>query len=353
MAVSDARELIKGMLVRGIDRSTVRDGKSRIVNGDEMATHPDRCGMPEGHPVVTAFLGVPLKHGEETIGMIGLGNKEGGYTLADQQAVEHLAIAFVEALRSMRAEGRLDRMQTELAHVARVSTLGEMVAGIAHEVNQPLYSIRNYTQASANVLAGEGTTDLGNLRQWNDAINRSAVRASEIVKRLRGFVRRTDAERTFCEIDELLDEAVQIVAPEAGRQRVAVRLEPTETPSTVHVDRIEIQQVLVNLLQNAYEALADAETRRREVTVRMEPDGQFVEVTVADNGPGLPADEDSHIFDTFVTTKQNGMGMGLAIATTIVETHGGKLWGTSNPEGGATFHFTLPVAEEEEEVDGQ
>ena len=122
----------------------------------------------------------------------------------------------------------------------------------------------------------------------------------------------------------------------------------------MRVDRIELQQVMVNLLQNAYEALGGADTPRREVTVRSElAADDFVEVSVADNGPGLPVDKDLHIFDTFVTTKTNGLGMGLAIAGTIVEDHGGKLWSSPNPAGGATFHFTLPVAKEGEEGDEQ
>ncbi len=361
MAVADARALIKNMPVRGIDRMTVRDGKSRIVNGDAMATHPDRCGTPEGHPAVTAFLGVPLKQGEETIGMIGLGNKEGGYTLADQEAVEHLAAAFLEALRSVRAERRLDQMQDQLAHVGRVSTLGEMVAGIAHEVGQPLYSIRNFAQASANVLAAEGEADLKDLRDWNTSISKAASHAGEIVRRLREFVQRTKVKRSLHGVDELIEEALQLVAFQIQRHRATVRLELSDISPVVHVDQVEIQQVLVNLLQNAYEAMDDADAELREITVRTELDGKFVEVSVTDSGPGLPSEEGLQLFDAFVTTKRDGLGIGLTIATTIVEDHGGKLWVTSQPgegssSGGATFHFTLPVsrapaAKEGEEID--
>ncbi len=236
MAVSDAGSLIKNMHVRGIDRSTIREGKSRIVHGHEMATHPDRCGTPEGHPPITAFLGVPLKQGEETIGMIGLGNKEDEYTVADQHAIEHLAVAFVEVLRNKRAEGRLDHMQAQLAHVARVSTVGEMVAGIAHEVNQPLCSIRNFTQATGNLLAAEKQVNLDDLREWNAAINRAASHAAEVVKRLRGFVRRTELQRSFCEINEIVNEALHLVAFEAGRHETTVGLELSEVSPTVHVD---------------------------------------------------------------------------------------------------------------------
>ncbi len=255
--------------------------------------------------------------------MLGLGNKESGYTVADKEAVELLDGAIVEAFKSKRTDQKLGQMQTQLTHVARVSTLGEMVAGIAHEVNQPLYSIRNFAQATANLLADEEITDFENLRKWNDAISRAATHAGRIVTRLRGFVGQTDSQRTPRRIDELLDEAMQIVTPEAHRHGITVQFEPSENPPTVRVDRIEIQQVLVNLLQNAYEALGQtgaigqAEAQSREVTVGSATDGQFVEISVVDNGLGLPDDEDFHIFDTFVTTKPDGLGMGLALEANL------------------------------------
>ena len=353
MAVFDARALTKNMPVRGIGRSTVKEGKSRIVNGPELATHPDRCGTPEGHPPITAFLGVPLKQGDETIGMIGLANKDGGYTVADQDAIEHLTVAFVEVLRNKRAEGRLDHMQAQLAHVARVSTVGEMVAGIAHEVNQPLCSIQNFTQASDNVLKAKNLANLDDLREWNAAIGKAASRAAEIVKRLRGYVVRAESQHSVTSINEIIEEAVQLVAFEAGRHQTTVRMKLPELSPLVRVDRVEIQQVLVNLLQNAYESMDHADAEVREVIIHAQQAGESVEISVADNGPGLSPENDSQIFDAFVATKQDGLGIGLAIATTIIETHGGKLWAASNQNGGATFHFTLPVAREGEIIHGQ
>ncbi|HYW78258.1 MAG TPA: ATP-binding protein [Thermoguttaceae bacterium] len=253
-------------------------------------------------------------------------------------------------LKDVTERKRLEQMQNQLAHMARVSTVGEMVASIAHEVNQPLYSIRNFAKASANVLANEEQADLGNLREWNTAISKSAVRAAEIIKRLRRFVRRTESARSTCRIDEILEESIGLLAFEARRCKVDVRCNLSEASLIVLADRVEIQQVVVNLLQNAYEAIDEADVPVREVTVRAASDGQFVEVSIADTGPGLPPDNQLQIFSPFVTTKKNGLGMGLAIATTIVDAHGGKLWATSNSDmsngdGGATFRFTLPLVQ--------
>ena len=247
-----------------------------------------------------------------------------------------------------RAKDHFHRMNAQLAHVARVSTLGEMVAGIAHEVNQPLGAIGNFAQAVSNVLTAEKQVNFDDLREWNTSISKAAAHAVEIVRRLRGFARRTGSKRSTCSINEIAEEALRLVAFQADRRKAAVRLELSEASPIVHVDRVEIQQVLVNLLQNAYEATDKMDAQMREVTVRTEVAGEFVEVSVADNGPGLPSEDELQVFSPFVTTKQNGLGIGLAIATTIVEAHDGRLRAASNRDGGATFHFTLPAAREKQ-----
>jgi two-component system sensor kinase FixL len=222
--------------------------------------------------------------------------------------------------------------------------MGEMVAGIAHEVSQPLYSVVNFAKASRNVLAGEGPPNLDELRQWNDEIATAAARAGEILRRLRSFARRAEPEYTRASIHELIEEAVELVAFEARGRQVAVELKLCEAAAPVDLHRVQIQQVLVNLLRNAYEAIEQVSVEVRRVTIRTRAAGQFVEVSVADSGPGLSPDQQLRMFEPFVTTKPDGLGMGLAISKTIVEAHGGTLWATSNPGGGAVFHFTLPVA---------
>jgi len=241
-------------------------------------------------------------------------------------------------------------MKAQLAHVARVSTLGEMMAGIVHEVNQPLGAIRNFVHATNNVLAAGKQIDLEILREWNTGISKAATHAAEIVERLRGFIRRSGLKRSSCGINEIVTEASQLMAFETSQRHVSLRLEACEDDPTVHVDRVEIQQVLVNLLQNAYEATPPGTS---EVTVRTRLAGKFVEVSVADNGPGLPSEKDLQIFNAFVTSKQDGLGIGLTIAKTIIETHGGSLSAATNFNGGATFLFTLPVSLAGEDNDDQ
>jgi len=242
-----------------------------------------------------------------------------------------------------QAEDRMCQMQDQLAHVSRLSTMGEMAAGIAHEVNQPLYSILNFAKACGNVLSAENRPGLEQLRDWTEEIALAAARAGQIVAQLRRFARRSESVRLPASLHEIVDESVQLVASEARRHGADVRLELADFPAAVWVDRIQIQQVMVNLLQNAYEAMDDDHAARRQVTIRTERAGDTVEVSVADTGPGIPTEPGLKIFDAFVTTKPEGLGMGLAISTTIVESHGGRIWAGVNREGGATFHFTLPL----------
>jgi C4-dicarboxylate-specific signal transduction histidine kinase len=218
-----------------------------------------------------------------------------------------------------------------------------MVAGIAHEVNQPLYSILNFAKASRNVLAAEGEPNREDLREWNEEIAAAASRTGEIIARLRSFVRRTEMQCSSADLNEIVRESIELMAFETRRLGIAVRPELCESPFAVNVDRVQIQQVVVNLLRNACEAMAGGPAPAGMIVVRTALVDRGAEISVADRGPGLPAGGDLQIFDAFVTTKPDGLGMGLAISKTIVEAHGGSLSGASNPEGGATFRFTLPV----------
>lgn len=252
--------------------------------------------------------------------------------------------AFVNVTERRRAEERLRQMEMQLAHVSRVSAMGEMVAGVAHEISQPLYAVMNFAKASGNCLAAEGELDVKTLREWNHAIVEAAGRAGEIIQRLRDFARRAPPIRGRVDANDAVHEAVELLAFEARHRGIDVSLHLSETAPSVSADRVQIQQVLVNLLQNALEALGDGVTGRlKRVTIRTRLSKKTVTISVADNGTGLPLDE-SKIFDPFVTTKPDGLGIGLAISRTIVEAHDGRLWATSNPDGGATFHLTLPVA---------
>jgi two-component system sensor kinase FixL len=238
-------------------------------------------------------------------------------------------------------------MEARLAHVARLSTMGEMTAGIAHEVGQPLHAIVNLARATRNILEAEGEPNLGDLREWNAAIAKSAERAADVVRRMRTFARRGEADYSICFVNDIVREAVQLVAFEARRCSAVVRLALPEPSPRVDVGRVQIQQVLVNLLRNAFEAMNESQIDVREVTIRVEPAGESVQVSVVDTGPGLPALNDLGIFEPFVTNKNDGLGLGLPISSSIVEAHDGRLWAEASAAGGAAFHFTLPAFQEE------
>lgn len=245
-----------------------------------------------------------------------------------------------------QAEERLETLHLQLAHLGRLSTLGELLAGIAHEVNQPLYSIVNYAKACRNVLA-QDQPSLTELKEWNQEIAAAAVRAGAIIQRLRSFLRRSDVQRLPVPIDEVVQESLDLVALETRRLQIAVQYVPDAANCQVLVDRVQIQQVLVNLLRNACEAMEASLPGSRELTVATLRNGDFAEVLVVDNGVGLPSVGPVKMFEPFVTTKPDGLGMGLAISKTIVEDHGGDIRAAANPHGGATFRFTLPTAVED------
>ena len=223
--------------------------------------------------------------------------------------------------------------------------MGEMAAGIAHEVGQPLHSITTFAKACGNLLSRDEIR-LDQLREWNQAIAVAAGRGGAIIKRLRAFLGKSEPRFALAAVREVIEESLSFFAFETRDRRVTVHSQIDAAGLLVRIERIQIQQLLVNLLQNACEAVAERTEGERQVRVRAALAGEFVEVSVADNGPGLTGCDISKLFDPFFSTKPDGMGMGLAICRTIVEAHGGKIWAVSSPEGGAAFHFTLPVAVE-------
>jgi two-component system, LuxR family, sensor kinase FixL len=261
------------------------------------------------------------------------------------------------ALRA--SEARLRELQAELLHVSRLSAAGEMAAALAHELNQPLTAAASAVQAARRTLASaspEGLDgQLPEVREAMDLAAEQALRGGQIVRRLRDFVARGEADPRLESLPKLAEEAAALAlvgAKERGAA-VALRLEPGLPP--VLADRIQVQQVLFNLMRNALEAMGDGEApagggggaprRRRELVVSAAPAGpDTVEIAVADTGPGLAPEVAGRLFEPFVSTKPAGMGVGLSICRTIVEAHGGRLWAEPNPGGGAVFRFTLPAA---------
>ena len=259
--------------------------------------------------------------------------------------ITHFLAMKEDVTERKQAEEALQQMRLQLTHVARLSTLGEMAAELAHELNHPLYAILNYAKASRNVLAEEGPPDLDSLREWNEEIAEIALSAAEVVKRLRSFARRGEAPRTTCQIGEVIEEALGLVAVETRRAQVTVETSLAAAVPAVQVDRVQIQQVFVNLLSNALEAMQTVPVDLRRITIQTALGDGAVEVVVSDRGVGLPPESETKIFEPYVTTKPQGLGMGLSIVRTIVEAHGGRLWATAHPAGGAAFHFTLPFAD--------
>ncbi|MGC9952746.1 MAG: PAS domain S-box protein [Rhizomicrobium sp.] len=241
------------------------------------------------------------------------------------------------------AEARLQLLQDELNHVGRLTEMSHFSAALAHELNQPLAAIMNYMNVAKRLLA---SPDAGAQAKAKEALVKAgdqAERAGSIIRRLRDFVEKRDGKRTVENINAIAEDAIALGLVGAKLAGIRLRTEFAPNSPPVLVDRVQIQQVMVNLLRNASEAMAGS--AKRELTITTAGiDGSAVEVAVADTGPGIPEEVASRLFKPFITTKAGGMGIGLAISHSIVEAHGGRLRMTPNHGGGAVFRFQLPAA---------
>jgi PAS domain S-box-containing protein len=237
----------------------------------------------------------------------------------------------------------LHQTQGELARISRLTTMGELTASIAHEVNQPLTAITNNGSACLRLLVNKNL-DPEVLRRALEEIVADGNRASAVIARIRGFIKKAPAEKSELDVNEVIQEVLALVGPELQKNRVALRCELGKTLPLVLADRVQLQQVLLNLIVNGIEAMTAVTERPRELVVQsqIEESGDLM-VTVRDSGTGLSSETD-RVFTPFFTTKANGMGMGLPISRSLVESHGGRLWATSNSPHGAVFSFTLPAA---------
>jgi C4-dicarboxylate-specific signal transduction histidine kinase len=247
------------------------------------------------------------------------------------------------ALARRDADHRLRRIEAELWHVTRVSTIGQLAASIAHEINQPLCAIVNNAQAAVRLL-GAPVPDLAEVRSALLDIVADGKRAGEVVSRSHGMLKRRDFEFKLVNLNEVVWEVWSITHSDALIRGISLRVEPAEGLPTVLGDRVQLQQVLLNLIVNALDATADVAEGPREVIVRTESTGQRVRLVVVDSGAGLLPQTAARMFEPFFTTKQHGLGMGLAINRTIVESHGGEMGASSNAHRGASVWFELPAA---------
>ncbi|MCF4129877.1 PAS domain S-box protein (plasmid) [Methylobacterium sp. SyP6R] len=250
---------------------------------------------------------------------------------------------FVDDLTEyQRIQARLQELQSELVHVSRLSAMGEMASTLAHELNQPLGAITNYTKGCRRLLAHSDSGSVATAVEVLDKVAEQALRAGQIIRRLRDFVARGETERRVEPVARLIEDACALAMVGAREQGVALRLALDRRAGSVLADRVQIQQVLVNLIRNAREAVAQGPRRELGIAARrLAPDR--VEIAVSDTGPGIAEDVAGRLFQPFVTTKPGGMGVGLSICRTITEAHGGRLEVERSASGGATFRLILPA----------
>ncbi|AKJ96736.1 two-component sensor histidine kinase [Pseudomonas sp. Cab53] len=251
------------------------------------------------------------------------------------------------ALRLSAAIGTVHRTRAHLAHIARVNMLGELAASIAHEVNQPLAAVANSSSACLRWMAND-PPNLPKARQAVERILADTHRASDIIARLRGMARHQAPTKQWLNVADTVNAALRLLAGELNEQNIHLRVQIQEGLPPMLVDEVQIQQVLLNLAMNAIDALRQVDDDdRRTLDVRAGLEAGQLHFSVSDQGKGLAGNDHERVFDAFYSTKPDGMGMGLAISRSIIEAHDGRIWVASNPQSGATFHFTLPAVTRE------
>jgi C4-dicarboxylate-specific signal transduction histidine kinase len=248
-------------------------------------------------------------------------------------------------MRAERAEASLRTVQAELTHVGRVTTMGQLTASIAHEVKQPIAGVHTSARAALNFLDHQ-PPDLGRVKKALERIVAGADRAGDIIDRIRDHIKKAPPRKDRVDLNEAINEVIVLARSAITKNGVSVQTHLTGGPLLVQADRVQVQQVVLNLILNAVEAMGSVEAGPRELLIRTEqhkPNG--VLVAVSDSGPGIDPEHLARAFEAFYTTKSNGVGMGLSICQSIIEAHGGRLWVDANEPRGAVFQFTLPDAE--------
>jgi two-component system, LuxR family, sensor kinase FixL len=289
------------------------------------------------------------------IGRVVVGERKGGSTFPLELNVgevktghQRFFTGFIRDLtESQKTEMRLQELQSELVHVSRLTALGEMASALAHELNQPLSAIANYLKGSRRLLEESTDERSATLRDAVERAAEQALRAGQVIRRLRDFVSRGDSERRVEDVKKLVEEASALALVGVKDKGVRVRFDLSPRTDFVLADKVQVQQVLLNLIRNAIDAMEESDRRELMIATAPAPDN-MVEISVADTGAGIAPEIAAQLFQPFVTSKRQGMGVGLSISRTIVEAHGGSITQRPNPGGGTVFSFTLPGVTKEE-----
>lgn len=325
-----------------------RDVSLRALDLLPPEAHVDRATYEQYH--VRSTFNVPMFSGGKVIGVLGLCTvwEEREMSRELMQAQRLLGEIFANALARARAEMELREQRQELAHLSRVSTMSELAASLTHELNQPLTAILSNAQAAQRFLAAE-PADLQEAQESLKDIVQDTNRAGDVIHRMRGLVKKGELDTERLDIAGVINDVVLLIHADATLQNVRISSQINPNLRLVRGDRIQLQQVLLNLLLNAFEAMRDCPVSEREVKVWTElQDRRLLRVAVRDYGTGLNGDHLDRIFQPFYTTKPEGLGMGLSICRSIIAAHGGQLWAENNFDRGATFYFTVPVEETDE-----
>ncbi len=292
-----------------------------------------------------AYLGAPVRVGGQIYGTLNFSATEPRttpFTTVDRELIQLMAQWVGGALEQQRMIANAQRQQALLAHTSRLNTLGEMASSLVHEINQPVTAMTLYAEAGLVQLQTSGAETAG-LRETLEKITAQSVRAQAIIQHIRHFARHSAPQYSAISTEELLGDIADFLKLEARRHQIRIRQKIPPNLPLVLADALQIQQVILNLVRNAVDAIGDSDGMRT-IIVAAQPTEEAVEITVQDTGPGLAPDILGQLLHPFFTTKPDGLGLGLSISQSIVEAHGSRLWATANPGPGVTFHFTLPLA---------
>ena len=309
------------------------------------------------------YLSRYLRTGERRIigiGRVVVGERKGGATFPMELSVGEMHsnnrrffTGFVRDLTErQKTEARLQELQTELVHISRLTAMGEMASTLAHELNQPLSAIANYLKGSQRLLESSQDEAIIKVKGAVEKAAEQALRAGQIIRRLRDFVTRGEGERRVENLPKLMEEASALALVGAKELGVQVRFRVSADIDLVLADKVQIQQVLLNLIRNGIEAMAGSTKRELMIAAERGKDGMAI-VSIADTGSGIAEEIRDQLFQPFVSTKQQGMGVGLSISHAIIEAHGGRIWAEPNPGGGTIFQFTIRAVSDGELRDAE